>query len=310
MFFDFPRYMLRRAVLGLIAVLLAGSSLMSMPPGLLAQGPPEPIALGQNKPGEISAANPQPSFLFSASAGQSVIVEVLGLTDGLAPQLTILTASNALVQAFGNPTLSSSLSATITFPQAGDYVLQVSGINGAVGQFALRVAAAAPAEPPTPLVVGQPVTGTLAPGEQAAFTFSTPAEASLLLSLATNGLQGLTAEISDPSGTILGTLGSALAGGAFGLPPLVSDYTLVLRHDQPNLPPVSFTLLLGVAMARRLPRQGRRNRPRPRKSRCLTCPPADRACWRRRAAATSTCASRRPWTGSRSGVSLRIRFTA
>ena len=245
MYFLFSPRMLRRAALGLIAVLLAGSSL-SAPPILLAQGPPEPIALGQNKPGEISAANPQPAFLFTATAGQSVIVEVLGLTDGLAPQLTIQTASNALVQAFGNPTLGSSLSATITFPQAGDYVLQVSGVNGAVGQFALRIAAAAPAEPPTPLAVGQPATGTLAPGEQAAFSFSTPAEASLLLSLATNGLQGLTAEISDPSGTILGTLGSALAGGAFGLPPLVSDYTLVLRHDQPNLPPVGFTLLLGA----------------------------------------------------------------
>jgi hypothetical protein len=208
---------MRRKILLLVALLLFAG----------AVGAQEPLLLNQLTVGEITSANPNPAFRFSAAAGQSLQIEVVEVTFGLATQLTLNDANGALVQAVGNPSLSSTVEDTVAFEQPGDYVVSVSSVNGMIGQFVIRISEAAPAVPPTPLGVGQPISGTLGSGQQVIYALNGDPAAPLLLTV--DGRVAIT--LKTASGDMLATMGSQLEGGALYLPASPESYQLMLFSD-------------------------------------------------------------------------------
>ena len=129
-------------------------------------GAQEPVALNETKIGQISAEAPQPFYNFTAQAGQSVRIEIIGTAEGLAPQFAILTSAGAMVQAIGNPGLTLTVDSTGTFAQAGLYLIQVSSATNATGQFVLQLSEGAPPAPAIPLSQAQTTVGQVSPGER------------------------------------------------------------------------------------------------------------------------------------------------
>ncbi len=218
-----------RKVIVLIALLLLGSVVRAQ----------EPLILNQLKIGEITAASPNTPFSFSAAAGEALKIEVVEVTTGLAPQFTLTNATGALVKAVGNPTLTTTVSDTVTFAQAGAYVVTVSSVSGATGQFVIDITETAPAVPPTPLNVGQPVTGTLANGQSITFAVGSLPSAPLVLTV--DG--SVSISLQNSAGEIAASITSPLGGGAINLPSGAETYQLALLNDTDS-PSVNYTVTL------------------------------------------------------------------
>lgn len=218
--------------------------------GLLLMGLPvshaqEVVVLGQDKVGEISAANAAPFYTYAAQANEQVIVRVSAVASPVIPQFTVFNSSSVLVQAIGNPNLSSSIEAVVTFPSAGNYAIQVVSVDGSVGQFVLSVLSNKPAVPPTPLLLGQPVQAILAPATTVAYSFGGDPNQPLLLELAAvDSLQNVSAELTDSTGEVVAILNAKVLRGSLLLPAGVATYVLTLTHDTPNVPNITFALSL------------------------------------------------------------------
>ena len=206
-------------------------------------GAQEPVALNETKIGQISAEAPQPFYNFTAQAGQSVRIEIIGTAEGLAPQFAILTSAGALVQAIGNPGLTLTVDSTVTFAQAGLYLIQVSSATNATGQFVLQLSEGAPPAPAIPLSQAQTTVGQVSPGERVTYSLSgSPQFALDLIVMATT--TGVEVTLRDGAGTVIGMLGRGLTGGQFGLPVGQAAYRLELAHDGSNPGIVPYQLLL------------------------------------------------------------------
>ncbi|NJL93514.1 MAG: hypothetical protein HC915_07160 [Anaerolineae bacterium] len=235
----------RRAALAvaLLGVLLG----VTLLPAANAQPPaPEPIALGENRLGQVTDTNITPTFAFMASAGQTVSVEVLAIDAGFTPQLTLLTPERNLVQAIGNPAQSNRIQAEVTFPAAGTYLLQVINTNSNLGgQFLLTISGQDTAPPPTPLTVPATEVGELAPGSQARYSFSATGEV-LELSIESLGDSGSQVDLLNAQDEVIATLGSSLLGGTFLIPPGDATYRLVLRGDVQANAPIPYEVRLNI----------------------------------------------------------------
>ena len=208
--------MLKKVIL-LVALLLLVSAVQAQ----------ETVVLNELKIGTITAESPSVSFRFTAAAGQSLQIEVVEVAAGLAPQFSITNSSGALVQAVGNPGLSSQSTDTVTFVQAGDYLISVSSVSGITGQFVIRISPAVPAVPAQTLSVGVPISGTLNSGERITYALSGDPLRPLVLTV--NGGVGVT--LTNGAGQIAAILNSPLEGGAFNLPASAETYQLELLND-------------------------------------------------------------------------------
>jgi hypothetical protein len=210
-------YLMLQKVILLVALLLMASAVNAQ----------ETVALNELKIGTITAESPSPSFRFTAAAGQSLQVEVVEVAAGLAPQFSITNASGALVQAVGNLGLSSQATDTVTFVQAGDYLISISSASSMTGQFVVRISAAEPAVPAQTLSVGTPISGTLTSGEN--ITYALNGDPLRPLVLTVNGGVGVT--LTNGAGQIAAILSTPLEGGAFNLPASAETYQLELLND-------------------------------------------------------------------------------
>ena len=89
--------------------------------------------------GEITADSPQVTFLYNASAVETIRVETGSITPELAVQFIITDQNGALVQATGNPSLEPSLASDVALAAPGIYAIQVATVNNTTGQFVLQV---------------------------------------------------------------------------------------------------------------------------------------------------------------------------
>ena len=67
----------------------------------------EPITIGENKVATVSAGVSH-DFSFSAAAGQTITIQALAITPGLAPAFAVLEIDATLVESFDNPDLTFS----------------------------------------------------------------------------------------------------------------------------------------------------------------------------------------------------------
>src|SRR5687767_8361760 len=108
----------------LLVIVLAASMLFGSL-AVIAQTPPAPILVGENRLGEINATTPQPTFIFNAAAGQVINIEVLAVTANLAPTITVSNQAGGLIQAVGNATSQNTIALTVTFPETNAYLIQI-----------------------------------------------------------------------------------------------------------------------------------------------------------------------------------------
>ncbi len=223
-----------------VAVLLVLVILLTLTTSVNAQ---EVISLDEVKIGQLSGAAPV-SFSLMAPPGLSIHVEVIGATPGLAPQFSIYTASDALVQTVGNPSLGLDVEGTLTLPQPGVYRIDVSSVTGATGQFIIRVTLGTPPTPAIALAANVPVSGTVAANQHATYSVQASPQGVQTIEILTSGVSGLSATLSDASGATVGMFGGSLVSGKFDIPAGQAAYQLDLTNDGSASPTVGYQLIL------------------------------------------------------------------
>jgi hypothetical protein len=205
------------------------------------------ISLNETKIGQLAPGGTA-SYNMVTPPGLSVHIEILGATEGLAPQFSIYNASNILVQTIGNPSLGLVVENTVTLPQAGVYRIDVSSATGAGGQFVIRLSPGSAPAPALTLALNTPVSNALSVNQTVTYSFSASPQSTQTVKIATLGSTGVTATLTDASGAIVGMMGSLLTSGVFEVPPGQAVYQLVLVNDGSVSPLVGYavTLLAGT----------------------------------------------------------------
>ena len=124
------------------------------------------LGYGSSVFGTISATVPSLTYSFTGNAGDLVTVEVMGLTGGLDPAASLIAPDGLMLPTptddrYVNGT--SDVRFSLFLPQAGSYSLLVSGANGTVGDFLLRLQGRPPVDS-TLLIPGMPVAVDIVPG--------------------------------------------------------------------------------------------------------------------------------------------------
>ena len=197
----------------------------------------EPIVLDEIKPGEITDANSQPEFEFTASPGQNLEIEVLALSEGMVPQFIVLQASDALGVWYAlSP--ETSIKSAITLEEGGSYRVQVGTTNGTRGQFVITLREVVP---PLILIANTPTGGPLMAGDRVTYILeSDPANR---LALTITG-QGIEADLFDAGGELVGNMTSSITGGYY-LPANSGAYSIEIRSATAE--DASYQLSLGVS---------------------------------------------------------------
>jgi hypothetical protein len=114
-----------------------------------------PIAVGENKSGELTAAAPTQAYTLNVTGPQTVTVQILGLTPGFAPAFSV-TAPGGMAVQNATPAPGATIAlATVALTQPGVNQIVVSSGNGQLGQYVISLQGGAPLPPAIPLVLGQ-----------------------------------------------------------------------------------------------------------------------------------------------------------
>ncbi|MDX2159709.1 MAG: SH3 domain-containing protein [bacterium] len=203
----------------------------------LAQTQPIPIRIGENQTGEITRVNPAPTYTFTLEAPGVIVVQILPLSATLpafqvADQDGIVIASAQPVNGATIQTLNAPL------PAAGDYQIDVIGEIGTQYVISLQTGTILP--PPTPLIVGNRVSGEVESAAPAKlYSFSADPTAILILSSASDFPESaVVIALIDADGRTLAQVNSALQGAAFRIPRGQAAYTVSLTHPGSTNPAV------------------------------------------------------------------------
>lgn len=144
-----PRRFLRLwlVVVSLISTLLLGTTLVS------AQTTPIPITVGQNQAGTLADTSVQ--YSLNVETPQSIEVQVLGISSGLAPRFRILDPNGILLMEAANSAGVTIVEGAVHLTSPGAYLIEVSSANNTPGDFLISVQPGAPLLPPVPLLLGE-----------------------------------------------------------------------------------------------------------------------------------------------------------
>ena len=127
---------LKRFGISLLLVGLLGTLFISIS---LAQT--TPINYNQTIVIGVDANNPQPSFTFTATAGDQITASAVGLTTGIIPNMTLSGPDGNVVTQTDNPYLSQENSVFLTrrILQNGDYTITLQPPPNVIGQLSLTL---------------------------------------------------------------------------------------------------------------------------------------------------------------------------
>lgn len=165
-----------RAIMILLSLILWSSAVVAQDA--------TPVAIGQNAPGEVTAETSTVRFSFTASGGETAVIQVLGFESGFAPRFRVLNPSDVEILAVANPNGLATVTGNANFADAGNYTIEVEGENGTTGQFLLSLTAGTPLPAPIQLTLGQAVEGSIQSETPVlVYEFSASPTDSLLLSV-------------------------------------------------------------------------------------------------------------------------------
>ncbi len=199
-----------------------------------AQSDVTPLAIGENRVGEITVASSTATFTLQVGAPQSVTLQVLAITPGFLPTFLIVDPSGIVIMDAINDGTQSSAAAAPNLADGGDYRIEVSGANGSTGQFLISAQAGAPLAPPQPLTPGQLLDGTVsAQTTRLAYAFSGSPNDILLLTVRSSAPDAdPTVALRDAtSGDLLALSSARLAGVRYRIGAGEANYLLEVTHN-------------------------------------------------------------------------------
>jgi Bacterial SH3 domain len=208
------------------------------------------LNLGENTQGTLNATTPSQSYTLVILEPQTANFQVLALAQSFQPSLTVLDPSGIAIHTSTMGAVSSVLQASVPLSVPGAYTVIVSASTATTGQYVLSVQPGAPAAPPIPLTLGQPVAASVSTQDPLrSYSFSASATDVLWV----NVVSGLTN--SGPivrlkeaeTGRTFALSDTALTGVRYQIPvvPLgtVVDYLVEVSHSGAQVPE-SYTVCL------------------------------------------------------------------
>jgi uncharacterized protein YraI len=191
---------------------------------------------GDNLIGSLSPTSPLAIYTFSGTAGEIVTIQVIGISPGLDPAVSLSTPTQQQLAFNDNdPTNPPSSDARISasLPQDGLYVVLVNSVSGVSGDFLIRFSTQPPLIGQT--LSNEPVTAlvnTESPTQ--VFTFLTNSNTPATLNLAGEPFGwSFRAVVRDALGQIVALL-NASTQAAISLPPGSSSYTVEVSAVDPT----------------------------------------------------------------------------
>lgn len=194
----------------------------------------EPIAIGENKVGDLTTDNPAFAYAISLEAPQALDVQALALSPGFAPALQVFDASGLLIQAAPNAGLETVVRLRSLALGAGTYRIEVHSANGQPGQFVLGVQAGEAAPAPVPLVLGETNEGqATSDGPQARYAFAGAEISDLLVYVESEDSTRAPVVILKDADTLetLAISGAVVAGVRYRIPPGPADYVIEVANS-------------------------------------------------------------------------------
>lgn len=227
-----PRLLVRS--LSSVAVVLLVLSSGNAPPVRSQGEEATPITIGENKIGEVTGADQAPSYVVTVLAPQSLVIQVLAVTQGFAPSLRVFDPSGVVIRAVANPRFEATVRVESLEVGAGLYRIEVQSANGQAGQFVIGVQAGAALPPPLALSLGQTVTGEARSEAQLQRYSFTGAEAEALLLYVNSVLPGAAPLVFLKDADTLETLAftsARLAGVGYRVPAGLFRYLVEVVHS-------------------------------------------------------------------------------
>jgi uncharacterized protein YraI len=223
-----------------VAALLALSFGLASP--VAAQG--GVLSYGENAFGSLSAEAPLGFYSFAGTAGDLVMIQVLGASPGMNPAITLLDSTQQTLASNSNDPFGfgDGTEARISYRLEADglYTILVSNANGAPGDYLIRLRGT-PASAATGIDQDTPATADVAPGTSAqVFSVSAnPAAATTLrVSTSTPDFE-FSVQIRDTSGALLAVLsGSPIQPASFVVPAGDGVFEIRVVGASPTVPGV------------------------------------------------------------------------
>ena len=233
---------LRRTRLILFCTLFVLLSLIQVPTFAQIN---EPIVIGDNKVGQVTAANVAPSFQYNATVAETLFVQALTISDGFIPQV-IVKRDNVAIQTISNQGGVTVAEGNVDVTP-GLYVFEVQGVNGTQGQFVLSLQPGQE-QPATPLVANEPTRVEVnASTPQVRYSFNDPAVTTLRLSVdKSTGLGGASVEVRDAQNDNLLALFGFGADGEVVIPTGITHIIISVNYSG-EFPTEDVTLLVSTS---------------------------------------------------------------
>ncbi len=191
---------------------------------------------GDNVVGSISADTPLAFYTFSGAAGDLVTIQVIGVTPGLDPAVSLNAPNQQQLASNDNdPASFGQTDAGISYnlPQNGVYTVLVSSVTGAPGDFLIRLSGRQPTG--APALSEAPTTTDIQPGGQAVFfTFEANPTAAQSLNISSTPADfAFRVVVYNPEGQIIARLtGTGQMG--LTLPSGTGIYTVEVSATDPT----------------------------------------------------------------------------
>lgn len=150
-------FSLRRTLIIILALLIG---IIGIAPAA-AQTIPIPIAAGENRTGDLNSGAPVATYSLSSTGSETVIVQVLAITPGLAPAIRVIDPGGVTVLDVANAAGANIVQSSLALSSPGVYLVEVRSAANTAGQFVISIQAGAPLAPPTPLTPGVAISGVV-----------------------------------------------------------------------------------------------------------------------------------------------------
>ncbi|NDJ61488.1 MAG: hypothetical protein GYB67_10200 [Chloroflexi bacterium] len=227
------------------------------------------IAIGETRTGAVTAENLAPSYFFEVAAGQVITVHLTTTETTFTPVILVAAnGSNTVIETGGGLPNQQATRLVVTLPEAGQYFVQIQGIDGSTGAFTLSVLAGdVPLQPPptatppptitpdaaapagitdTTLTVGASVAGQVSaavPSQR--YTFQAQPDAALAVGVTSSSLVGgpIVTLVDPATNTVVGSISRQMLGGSFTVPPGSLTYLIEVAFSG-STPPDEYVVTL------------------------------------------------------------------